>query len=579
MASLGFYRGKKRGRDDGLAVEPVCREVRLGLIRASLRLGPSSVSELVRGWPLQIVQGLRETHGDDDGHIYRLCAHQRIRFITDYSGMDCPRQAWEEFMKSLKESEPLAHNMDFRFCRSCDIGDTQTSLLVAMAKADAESPLRKSPCHHTSIAGRLPMKARNYIVSAAPDPEAPLEDRIAGHQHIREWIWANRSWVFPANATSECAVHPGQRCPAFPWGDSDDDEPGPQATRSRTGRGRSTRATISGVTCVAWSQQGLQEGPGHASEIPHWIWHSERRVMALRRAEDIGFFECTKRYPVVERLVEGMADTHRVVYIRFGSWLMGWPHERFRLLAALINHLTMLWVGPTDQNMIERDFLLRFGRRTLLAGSSLLTASTEERFEYYAELANNRPGQKGAKFTGAELREWSPDELKLRLGPAGWLERFIAWEEQRDLYHVPLPGRDFMADLDQWPEHGKHNKPKNRDGAVRFGAGNRWPTQLTHGSIAALAGDGGWRLATPKEHLAALGVPVHDPQNRLLGFLSELGVPHHRIKMLAGNGMHLHLIGAWLAYVLSNTIPKPADDPFQDDILFRSQGQLDEWDD
>ena len=130
--------------------------------------------------------------------------------------------------------------------------------------------------------------------------------------------------------------------------------------------------------------------------------------MALRRAEDIGFFECTKRYPVVERLVEGMADTHRVVYIRFGSWLMGWPHERFRLLAALINHLTMLWVGPTDQNMIERDFLLRFGRRTLLAGSSLLTASTEERFKYYTELANNRPGQKGAKFTVAELRGWGP---------------------------------------------------------------------------------------------------------------------------------------------------------------------------
>ena len=327
---------------------------------------------------------------------------------------------------------------------------------------------------------------------------------------------------------------------------------------------------------MAWSQQGKREGPGHPSEIPHWIWFHERRVLALRRLEDIGIFECTKRYPVAQRLVAGMHDTHHIAYLRCGSWLLGWPHDRFRLLAVLVNRFTMLWVGPSDQNMVERDFLARFARRTLLAGSSLLTASTEERFEYYAEVMNNRPGQKAANFTGAELQTWSPDDLKARLGPAGWLERFLAWEQERDIRHQPLPGRDYMADLDQWPAHGKHKCGQARACAERFGAGDLWPTQLTHGSIAALAADGTWRLATPNEHLAALGVPVHDPENPLLGYLQELKVPGRRVKMLAGNGMHVRLIGAWMAYIFANTIRRPAVDPFQHDILFRSKGQLDE---
>ena len=72
-------------------------------------------------------------------------------------------------------------------------------------------------------------------------------------------------------------------------------------------------------------------------------------------------------------------------------------------------------------------------------------------------------------------------------------------------------------------------------------------------------------------------MPVHDPEDPLLGFRQELGVPGRRIKMLAGNGMHLHLVGAWMAYVLANTIRKPAVDPFQDEILFRRKGHLDEW--
>ena len=63
-------------------------------------------------------------------------------------------------------------------------------------------------------------------------------------------------------------------------------------------------------------------------------------------------------------------------------------------------------------------------------------------------------------------------------------------------------------------------------------------------------------IFTPLEHRVAQGVHVHQsitedyPAIKILGVLN--GLPPRAIKKIAGNGIHFHMIAAWVVFVLSN---------------------------
>lgn len=66
--------------------------------------------------------------------------------------------------------------------------------------------------------------------------------------------------------------------------------------------------------------------------------------------------------------------------------------------------------------------------------------------------------------------------------------------------------------------------------------------------------NGDWVVATPLEHLQAMGFQVGsgDKQHPIQKIAAELELRAFELKHLIGNGMHLHSIGCWMSFVLSN---------------------------
>ena len=96
---------------------------------------------------------------------------------TDYSGMDCPREAMRSLTRAWTIRTGVGFHKDpFSFYRSCDRGGAQTDLLIALSK-------RLGPdghCHFCSIEDRLPPQARDYVAAALPPKESSAEVKIAG---------------------------------------------------------------------------------------------------------------------------------------------------------------------------------------------------------------------------------------------------------------------------------------------------------------------------------------------------------------------------------------------------------------
>ena len=251
----------------------------------------------------------------------------------------------------------------------------------------------------------------------------------------------------------------------------------------------------------------------------------------------------------------GLQGTHEVFFVKIGPELLGWPHVRFRTLAVLLNRKSLAWVGPRSQAALEEDFGRRFFEQGLLSGSALMTESNERRMDYYTEVANARPGQSGCAFTAADMEAMSPEERMRSMCPPGMIERFRAWQRKRVQTHVALPNREFMADIDHWPSAFSGSGS----------AGDKWPTQLTHGTVCAMQDMSKWRIATPLEHLGALGMPVHawQPRHPLMDAFDVLRFKLAHIKKLSGNGMHLHSLAVWFAYVFSNIVPHSESLPMQ----------------
>lgn len=518
---------------------------------AFLPAGPSTLEELL-DWPMQIVQGIRSSGAPEDEELaLRLQTNFAggVKAYTDYSGMDCPKEAMRLGVLATEKSFGMTFpSPPFTFVRASDKGLLQQRVLADLAQMDGEP----FSCLFGDLLERLPPAARQHLEAALPEQGATKQEKSQAYQDIRSWLLSNRAWAFPDDAQSFCYVH-GCECPVRPPAQGQKrkralDVDGPSgahcdeashgvAHELALGAGP-MRCNIAGVTCVAWSTNGLRGHHAHESEVPHSIWLAERLRMQETGFEHLAFSECTPRYLVNEQLVDPLKSCSKVLHIFDGPELHGWPHRRKRVLSCILNRRLVKWVGPEDY---QSDFSRRFHKAVQLDGGILMAAPPHERDQAYVAMARARKNQLHEKT----LHKISRSRLLELLVPPGCIERFTRWKEFRDKKGFDT-SRAFMCDLDQAP------------GCKGSVGGYDWPVQLTHGMIMRIQGDNDWTFAVPSDHLTALGFHMHvepqqgwgvSPLQRIVSALTPA-----QVKTLTGNGMHLATQCAWMMYVFSNIV-------------------------
>lgn len=278
-------------------------------LRLAAPLGPQTAAGLWE-WPMAVVKGLFNS-GSEEADCQmraRLQANlaRGIAFRTEYSGVDCPREAMAMMMDARRLESEWDYGGKVVFIRSCDKGTTQTRVL----KAVASEHFGGAPCHFGDMFERLPEGARAWIDAMTPAKSATKQTKQEAFKSIQDFLREKSAWCFPADATCWCHVHQ-QECPVRR---SRGPSQGPK--RKRAGGAGSAAASdavdgddtveqyddaeekpwsacVGGVTCHAWSSAGKREGAAHPSEIVHAIFAEERRVMQLDGGEDFAFGECT----------------------------------------------------------------------------------------------------------------------------------------------------------------------------------------------------------------------------------------------------------------------------------------------
>eukprot|EP00435_Cladocopium_sp_Y103_P067844 s676_g30.t1 len=486
-------------------------------------------------WPLDVIQSLCNDPGDEMSMRLQhrlLCG---IALNTDYSGLDCPREALEMGMQALQhhlKTEPP--RVPVWVGRTCDKGAIQKKLQVEYSLCCEDG----NRCHFEDILDRLPPEGRDWINAATPDKSLSREQRAEAFKTIREWVMDNRSWLFPADATSFCTVHRRQ-CRVHPQDAADS---GVAVENQRL------RVNVAGVTCHAWSFEGLGEGEAHESEIPLAVWTAERVVRFERKEEDIAFLECAPKFPAKEKLQQPFGDLASVFAWVDGPEWHGWPHRRTRVLAAAVNNLTLDWHGSQDNDELQEEYARRFHRQMVSAGDLLLQADEKERIHEMMKIAVARKNNVTVGEMTQIVQSQDHDKLSSLVFPPGGIQRMNGWIQ---LYQEKLKEtaklRAFLCDVDHSPAGGE-----------------LWPTQLTHGSVLSLRQNGDqttWLLATAKEHLGALGwrmfgdSPIF-PKSKMAKVLDNLDFSPSQVKQLSGNSMHLRTQLAFMMFAIANVSKK-----------------------
>lgn len=193
---------------------------------------------------------------------------------------------------------------------------------------------------------------------------------------------------------------------------------------------------------------------------------AERMHLAETCGEDVFFLECTPRYPIRslrQQLAE--AQTHKLVWVKDGPELHGWPHKRMRVLAAGLSCKTVEWVGPSSDEKIAEDFTSRFHRSTTLSGDVFMMASDCELHTEYAALVANRC----FRISPPEVEGIPKDELLRMILPLGGVQRFKGWRKEYE--SNGSLGGTLLFDADHLP------------GMSGSTSGSDWLVNLRHGSV------------------------------------------------------------------------------------------------
>ena len=260
---------------------------------------------------------------------------------------------------------------------------------------------------------------------------------------------------------------------------------------------------------------------------------AERGQRESGGTEDCFFQECTDHYPAAVKIRAPCSETHRVLIVKTGPEVQGWPTTRPRSFTAGLSKTRLRWLGPESDAEVQADFTKLFARSTELTGDVFGFASEEE----ILRSINRRLALRGLPAMSLPLT-FNLELLYEILAPGAKqrLEKYIA-----QLDFLEGIGGAYLCDVEQWPEKGK------------AAAGPYFPCQLTHGTIVSLSTS---RIFLGMEHVAAQGFHVDKEasvtyQSVMKEVLSDLSEKEQ--KEPSGNAMSLPAWAAWFMYVLSHT--------------------------
>ena len=206
-----------------------------------------------------------------------------LEISTDYSGIDCPREALTVGISGIERSlESKGLHMGssrsdcLKFTRACDIGPVQQTVLSTLANRQDGS----QSCVHPDVECRLADTAKTWLDAAMPSTSAAAASAYADMQ---AWLLANSAWAFPPNKKVPCLVH--QECYACGKAATSREQYVQAGKRRRLGtaaKGRPVKLNIAGVPCTAWTSMGAQARFAHATERPHAVWLAERKARDQR---------------------------------------------------------------------------------------------------------------------------------------------------------------------------------------------------------------------------------------------------------------------------------------------------------
>ena len=244
-------------------------------------------------------------------------------------------------------------------------------------------------------------------------------------------------------------------------------------------------------------------------------------------------------YPVDTYQGKPLEKSHTVRSVISCPTHLGFPSKRERFFGAAINKKTLLWLGPS-QDEVGKDFDKFCGRSCELSGRAYLQAPPAEIHNMVQIIAHGRKTSlphfyKGNKKTAASMIDVLP-----KLLPPGACSRVGDYERQRRETRGTGTDSAYFVDLDHNPGKGPT-------------AGAHWPCMLTHNSIYSFPDE---RLVTEGECFSAMGV---DWYPRLSGTRACSQLKDHLQmlsradqRFLAGNSIHIPSAMAWMLYIWCN---------------------------
>ena len=181
----------------------------------------------------------RITQTTDDGQLQlkvnrlRMMCESQWTYISDYSGMDCPREAVRLLFQALSLRFTDWSLKDPIYLRSCDNDPACIRILQSISTTLDEG----GACVFGDINDRVRDIDRQMLDAMEPDQKATTEEKAQARKEQLAYLRKAKDEIFTPESTSFCSVH-NQQCLCF---------------KNAKLPGKTLKISFAGTCCQGWA--------------------------------------------------------------------------------------------------------------------------------------------------------------------------------------------------------------------------------------------------------------------------------------------------------------------------------------